>query len=151
MANGQPQILGIDCYNVHAPTILLAEIKLLLAVCAYCDMEFFQMDTTTVFISAALKPGEIMYCNPPSGVDHGLGSNGFSRVWKLGAPLEGTRPTAMRWTQSISIPILSFGFVPVGSGDAFRMYNHPPDEMLLCPLVHDFLLSATSLSPARRF
>ncbi len=67
------------------------------------------------------------------------------------APLEGTRPAAMRWTQSSSIPILSFGFVPVGSGDAFRMYNHPPDEMLLCPHVNVFLLSATSLSLARRF
>jgi hypothetical protein len=31
------------------------------------------------------------------------------------------------------------------------MYNHPPDEMLLCTHVDDFLLSATTLSLARRF
>ncbi len=85
VANGQPQILGFDCYDVNAPTIPIAEIKLLLAVCAYCDMELFQMDNTIVFISATLKPGKIIYCNPPSGVDLGLqvGSNGLPRVWKL--------------------------------------------------------------------
>ena len=66
---------------MHAPTIPMPEIKLLLAICAYRDMELFQMDTTTAFISAALKPGEIIYCNPPSGVDLGLGSNGLPRVW----------------------------------------------------------------------
>ena len=70
-----------------SPTIPMAEIKLLLAICAYCDVEFFQMDTTTVFISAALKPGEFIYCNPPSGVDLGLGSNGLPRGWKLRALL----------------------------------------------------------------
>jgi hypothetical protein len=151
VANGQPQILGFDCYDVHAPTIPMAEIKLLLGICAYRDMELFQMDTTTAFISAALKPGEIIYCNPPSGVDLGLGSNGLPRVWKLRAPLEGTRPAAMRWTQSSSIPIQSFGFVPIGSGGAFWIYYHPPDEMLLCTHVDDFLLSATTSSLARRF
>jgi hypothetical protein len=151
VANGQPQILGFDCYDVHAPTIPMPEIKLLLAISAYRDMELFQMDTTTAFISAALKPGEIIYCNPPSGVDLGLGSNGLPRVWKLRAPLEGTRPAAMRWTQSSSIPIRSFGFVPIGSGGAFWMYYHPPDEMLLCTHVDDFLLSATTGPLARRF
>ena len=109
------------------------------------------MDTTTAFISAALKPGELIYCNPPRGVDLGLGSNGLPRVWKLRAPLEGTRPAAMRWTQSSSIPIQSFGFVPIGSGGAFWMYHHTPDDMLLCTHVDDFLLAASSLCLARRF
>ena len=67
------------------------------------------------------------------------------------APLEGTRPAAMRWTQSSSIPIRSFGFVPIGSGGAFWMYHNPPDEMFLCTHVDDFLLAATSLSLAKRF
>jgi hypothetical protein len=53
----------------------------------------------------------------------------------------------MRWTQSSSIPMQSFGFVPIGS--AFWMYNHPPDAMLLGTHVHDFLLSDTALSLAR--
>jgi hypothetical protein len=124
VANGQPQILGVDCYDVHAPAMPMAEIKLLLAICAHRDMELFQMDTTTAFISAALDPGEIICCNPPTGVDIGLGFNGLPRVWKLRAPLEGTRPAAMRWTvtQSSSFPIQSFGFVPIGSGDSFWMY-----------------------------
>jgi hypothetical protein len=124
VANGQPQILGFDCYDVtvHAPTILMPEIKLLLAICAHRDMQLFQMDTTTAFIFAALKPGEIIYCNPPSGVDIGLNSNGLPRDWNLRAPLEGNRPAAMRWTQSSSIPIRSFGFVPIDSGGAFWMY-----------------------------
>jgi len=151
VANGQPQILGFDCYDVHSSTIPMPEIKLLLAICAYRDMELFQMDTTTAFISAALKPGEIIYCNPPSGVDLGLGSNGLPRVWKLRAPLEGTRPAAMRWTQSSSIPIRRLGFVPIGSGGAFWMYYHPPDEMYLCTHVDDFLLSATTTPLAQRF
>jgi hypothetical protein len=41
-------------------------------VCAPCDLELFQMDTTTAFISVAL-PDEIIYCNPPRGVALGLG------------------------------------------------------------------------------
>ncbi len=36
-------------------------------------------------------------------------------------------------------------------GGAFWMYNHPPDEMLLCTHVDDILLSATTVSLARRF
>ena len=103
------------------------------------------------FLLLLIKPGEIVYCNPPSGVELGLGSNGLPRVWKLRAPLEGTSPAAMRWTQSSSIPIRSFGFVPIGSGGAFWMYYHPPDEMYLCTHVDDFLLSATTTPLARRF
>ncbi len=121
VAHGQPQILGFNCYDVHAPTIPMAEIKLLLAIYAHCGLELFQMDTMTEFISAALKPGDIIYCNPPRGVDLGLGSNGLPSVWKLQATLEGTPPqaAAMRWTQSSSIPIKSFGFVPFDSGGVF--------------------------------
>ena len=73
VANDRPQIPGFDCYDVHAPTIPMLEIKLLLV------MELFQMDTTTAFLSAALKPGELVYCNPPRGVDLGLGSIGLPR------------------------------------------------------------------------
>ncbi len=145
VANGQAQILGFDCFDVHEPTVPMCEIRLLLGIAAFRDMELYQMDTITAFISAALKPGEVIYCNPPRGVDLGLGSNGLPRVWKLNAPLGGTRPAAMRWTQSSSIPIRSFGFVPVGSGGAFWMYNHPPDVLLLCAHVDDFLLAASSL------
>jgi hypothetical protein len=69
------------------------------------------MNTTTAFISAALKPSELIYCTPPSRGDLGLGANCLPSVWKLRVPLEGTRPVAMRWTQSSSIPIRNFGFV----------------------------------------
>ncbi len=82
VANSQPQILGFDCVDVHAPTVPTCEIKLLLAIAAFRrfrDIELYQMDTTTAFISAALKPGELIYCNPPRGVDLGLGSNCLPR------------------------------------------------------------------------
>ena len=59
VAHGEPQVLGFDCYDVHAPTI------------------------------------------------------GLPHIWKLCSPLEGTRPDAMLWTQSISILIQSFEFVPI--------------------------------------
>ncbi len=94
------------------------------------------MDTITAVISAALQPGpgEIIYCNPPRGVALGLGSHGLARMWKLQAPLEVTCLADMGRTQSSSIPIMSFGFIPIGSGGAFWMYFHPPDKMLLCAL-----------------
>ncbi len=41
-----------------------------------------------------------------------LGSHGRARVWKLRAPRQVTRPADTRWSQSSSIPIMSFGFVP---------------------------------------
>ena len=48
VANGQPQILGFNCFDVHAPTVPMCEIKLLLAIAAFRDMELYhQMDTTT--------------------------------------------------------------------------------------------------------
>ena len=111
------------------------------------------MDNTTAFISAALKPVEFIYFYPPRGVDIGLGSNGLPRVLKLNAPLEGTRPAVMNWTQTSKIPIKSFGFVPIDSGGAFRMYNHPPDFTLLCTQAHidDFLLAASGLILAEHF
>ena len=91
------------------------------------------MDTTTAFISADLKPGEVIYCNPPRDVDIGVGSNGLQRVWKLNAQLEGTRPAAMRWYQSSAQPITGFGFSPIGSGDALWLYQNKEtdDQMLL--------------------
>ena len=151
VANGRPQILGFDCFDVHAPTVPIPEIKMLLAICAFENMELYQMDTTTAFISASLKPDEVIYCNPPRGMDLGIGSNGLPRVWKLRAPLEGTRPAAMRWTQSSSIPISNFGFKPIGSGGAFWMYCESSDKMLLCTHVDDFLLASSSEDIALRF
>jgi hypothetical protein len=123
--------------------------QLLLVICAYHDTELFEMDTTPAFISAALTPGAVIYCKictPPLGVDIGIGSNGLVLVWKLQAPLEGTRPAAIRWTQSSNIPIKSFEFAPIGSGVSFWMYSKPSDEMLLCPHVDEFLLSTTTLA-----
>jgi hypothetical protein len=69
VANCQPQILGFDCYDVHAPTVPMCEIKMLLAIAAAKDMELFHLDTTTTFISAELKPDEVIYCNSPRYVD----------------------------------------------------------------------------------
>ena len=46
-------------------------------------MEHFHMDTRNDFISAELKPGEVIYCNPPRAVDIGVGTNGLQLVWKL--------------------------------------------------------------------
>ncbi len=118
--------------DLQIATIPILEIKLLLAIQAHSDMELIQMDTTTAFISVTLKPGARIYCNPPCGVDLGLGAHCFPS-WKPKAPLEETRPAAMQLprTQSSSIPIQSFVFVAISSGDAFWMYSHPPDEMLL--------------------
>jgi hypothetical protein len=82
VANGQPQILGFDCHDVHAPTIPMPEIKLLLGIssCAHCDMELFQMDTTTAFISAARLSSLVNLFTAILHVDLrlGLGSNGLS-------------------------------------------------------------------------
>jgi hypothetical protein len=150
VTNSQPQILGFDCYDVHVLMNSMLEIKLYLGICAYCDIKLFQMDTTTAFISAAFQPGELIYCNPPHGVDLGLVSNGLPSVWKLQAPLESTCTAAMCWTQSSSIPVQSFGFVSIGSGGAFWMHHHPLDDMLLCTYVNDFLLAASSLCLAQR-
>jgi hypothetical protein len=47
VANGQPQILGFDCHDVHAPTVPMCKIKMLLAIAAAKDMELFHLDTTT--------------------------------------------------------------------------------------------------------
>jgi hypothetical protein len=105
----------------------------------------------TAFISAALKPSELVYCNPPCGVDLGLVSKGLPSVWKLQASLESTYIATMCWTQSSSIHIQSFGFVSIGSGGAFWMYHHPLDDMLLCTYVNGFLLAASSLCFAQRF
>jgi hypothetical protein len=41
-----PRVLGVDCYDVHGPTMPMAEIKqllLLLTICAHSNMERFQM------------------------------------------------------------------------------------------------------------
>jgi hypothetical protein len=54
------------------------------------DMELYKSPaggTTIDFISAGLKPGEQIYCNPPRDFDLVLGSNGLFRLRKLNAPL----------------------------------------------------------------
>ena len=84
VANGQPQILGFDCHDVHAPTTMIPmpeiNLKLLLGICAHCDMELFQMDTTTAFISAARLSSLVNLFTAILHVDLrlGLGSNGLS-------------------------------------------------------------------------
>jgi hypothetical protein len=92
-------------------------------------MELLQMETPTAFISAALKPGELISCYPPSGVDLGLGSNGLPSGWKLWALPEGFRPAAMRLecagcSQEV-FPLRVLGlflFVEFCSGGAFCNY-----------------------------
>ena len=150
VANGQPPILGYDCFDVQVPTVPMPEIKRLLDICASENMELYQMDTFTAFSSASLKPNEIIY-NPSRGMDLGIGSNGLQCVWKLCAPLEGTYPAAMQWTQSSGIPISNFGFTPNGSGGVFWMYCESPDKMLLCSHVDDFLLAVSSEGIAHHF
>ena len=56
------QILSFDCHDVHAPTVPMHEFKMLLAITAARD-ETFHMDTTNAFLSAELKPGEVIKCN----------------------------------------------------------------------------------------
>ena len=87
VANGRPPIFGFDCFDVQVPTVPMPEIKLLLDICASENMELYQMDTFTAFISASPKPDEIVYCNPSRGMDLGIGSNGLQCVWKVCAPL----------------------------------------------------------------
>ena len=140
------ELHDVDCLFSY-----VQDIKLLIGICAHCDTKLFQMDTTTTFISAALKHGELIYCNPHCGVDLGLGTNGLPSVWKLQAPLESSCLAAMCWTESSSIPIQSCGFVPIRSGGAFWMYHSFLDKMLLCTHVDDFPLAASSLCLAQSF
>ena len=50
------------------------------------DMELYKSGGTTIaFISAGLKPGEQIYCNPPGDFDLVLGSDGLFRLRKLNA------------------------------------------------------------------
>jgi len=151
IAKGRPPILGFDCFDVQVPTVPMPQIRLLLDICASENMELYQMDTFTAFISASLKPDEIFYCIPSRDTDLGIGSNGLQCVWKLCAPLEGTCPAAMQWTQSSGIPISNFGFTPIGSWGVFWMYCESPDKMLLCSHVDDFLLAASSEGSAHHF
>jgi hypothetical protein len=55
VADGQPQNLGFDCQDMHAATIPMPEINFFVGICAHHDMELLQMDSTTIFISAALN------------------------------------------------------------------------------------------------
>jgi hypothetical protein len=58
----------------------------------------------------------------------------------------------MRWHQSSTEPITSFGFVPIGSCGALWLYYRLPDDQMLFGSVgthvDDFLLSFTSTSLA---
>ncbi len=58
VANGQTQILGFDCYDVHVPTIPMAEIKLLLAICAHHDIELCQSQAALVHEATAANKGQ---------------------------------------------------------------------------------------------
>jgi len=152
VANGHYQILGFDCFDVNSCTASMCEVKLLLALCAARDWELSHMDTTTAFISAPLKPDEVVYCYPPRGLDLGLDSAGKAKIWKLNTALEGTRPASMRWNQSSSAVISKFGFVPIGSGGAFwRYYDPPADEIIMCTHVDDFLLAHSNPQIGKRF
>ena len=42
-----------ELHDVDCPSSSVQDIKLLLGICAHCDMKLFQMDTTTAFISVA--------------------------------------------------------------------------------------------------
>ena len=68
VVNGRPPILGFDCFDFQVSTVPMPEFKLLLDMCASENMELYRMDTFTAFISASLKPDEIIYCNPSRGI-----------------------------------------------------------------------------------
>ncbi len=83
------------------------------------------METTTAFISAALKLGEItsIFRKPPYGVDLGLGSNGLPRAWKLCAALEGIVLLQCAGLSPVVFPFGSFVGIDILWGrDACKMY-----------------------------
>ena len=48
-------------------------------------------------------------------------------------------------------PSKPLDFFPIGSGGVFWLCHHPPDDMLLCTYIDDFLLAASNLCLARSF
>ena len=158
VANGSPQILGVDVVDIHAPTAPIAEFRLLLAIAADKGYHLYQLDAVTAFISGDLAPGEVIWARPPRDINLGTGPDGCPRIWSLKRPLEGTRPSAMRWHQSMTAVLKAFGFLPIGSNQTFwkfqRALLHDPaksEELLLCTHVDDAAVGATSDSLFQEF
>ena len=65
--------------GVHSPTYSLCELEMVSASATAKDIEPFHLHTTPAFISAQLKPGEVIYCNPPRDIDIVIGANGVKQ------------------------------------------------------------------------
>jgi len=65
VAKGFTQIEGVDYEETFSPVMRFSSIRLLLAMVAHLDFEFFQMDVKTAFLNGSLE--QEIYMDQPIG------------------------------------------------------------------------------------
>ncbi|KAJ9562356.1 hypothetical protein OSB04_007516 [Centaurea solstitialis] len=105
VAKGFTQTHGIDYDETFSPVAMLKSIRILMAISAYFDYEFWQMDVKTAFLNGKLTKD--VYMEQPEGFQD---PKNPIKVWKLLNSIYGLKQASRSWNLHFDERIKEFSF-----------------------------------------
>ncbi|GAB2300656.1 hypothetical protein Dimus_038630 [Dionaea muscipula] len=105
VAKGFSQREGIDYTEIFSPVVKYKTIRIMLAVCAFYDLELEQMDVKTAFLNGDLD--ETIYMKQPDGYVNEKHKN---HVCKLNKSLYGLKQAPRQWYIKFDSFVTNIGF-----------------------------------------
>lgn len=119
-ARGDAQIPGLQ-YNpkeTSATVMRFETLRIMLPVAAGAGAAIRQFDIVSAYLHGQLKPGEVIFMQPPAGLEHPTDSE---LVWRLKRPLYGTMQGGHYWAKERDSFMRSIGWTKLDSDPcAFR-------------------------------
>ncbi|CAM6086082.1 unnamed protein product [Calypogeia fissa] len=106
MAKGFTQKKGVDYFDVFSPVVMLATIRLLMALVVLFDLELDQMDVVTAFLYGLLE--ELIFMRQPQGF---VRKGKEHLVCKLLRSLYGLKQSPRQWNKRFDTFMKSLGFI----------------------------------------
>lgn len=120
-----------ETYNVtFAPTLMLAVLRLVIAVSIAKEWRFYQIDIDTAYLNASIPEDTVIYIRPPKGLKPvPPRKNGVRPVFRLKRALYGTKQAGRLWYDKLYESIINYGFLPTTACSS--IYTKTEDEQVI--------------------
>jgi len=134
VAQGFSQIEGVDYGETYAPVVKAQNVRLLLAIAAYLDLDITHEDVDVAFLQGLID--REVYLAPPKGYE----GNGPRVMYKLKRCIYGLHQSAAKWMDRLVDYLTSLGFTQLKSDNC--IYTKYTEKSMLVVTSHvDDLLS----------
>lgn len=122
--------------DVYAPVVDFSAIRVALA-CLAKGAIIHHLDVKSAFLNGALDEGEIVYVNPPRGLDLGLKPGEAMRLLKA---LYGWKRAPKIWSKTFREAVKGLGFTQLKSEECFYFVNVEDSTVWVIVYVDDVLV-----------